>query len=90
MFLYSRAGAVHGFGPSISTGLSCGQHGQPVLLRGVQEVVERDALMGAWWGRYPLIEWEQDRVLGSLDPSLTRRLLRPEPAVPVLPRRFAL
>ena len=77
VFLYSRAGAVHGFGPSISTGLSCGRTGQPVLLRGVQEVVERDALMGAWWGRYPLIECEPGRVLSSLDPSMSRRLLRP-------------
>jgi ribosomal protein S12 methylthiotransferase accessory factor len=77
VFLDPRAGAGHGFGPSISTGLSCGQPGHPVLLRGVQEVVERDALMGAWWGRYPLFEWEPDRVLGSLDPSLSRRLLRP-------------
>jgi ribosomal protein S12 methylthiotransferase accessory factor len=77
VFLHARPGTVHGFGPSISTGLSCGHPGQPVLLRGVQEVIERDALMGAWWGRYPLIEWEQDRVLGSLDPSLPRRVLRP-------------
>ncbi len=77
VFLDPRAGADHGFGPSISTGLSCGCTGQPVLLRGAQEVIERDALMGAWWGRYPLIEWEQDRVLGSLDPSMPRRLLRP-------------
>ncbi len=77
VFLYPRDGSVHGFGPSVSTGLSSGRPGQPVLLRGVQEVVERDALLGAWWGRYPLVEWEPDRVLGLLDPSLTRRLIRP-------------
>jgi ribosomal protein S12 methylthiotransferase accessory factor len=64
-------------GPSVSTGLSCGRIGQPVLLRGVQEVVERDAVLGAWWGRYPLVEWDQCRVLNSLDPSLSHRLSRP-------------
>ena len=48
-------------GPSTSTGLGCGRLGQPVLLRGLQEVIERDALMGAWWGRYPLWEWEAGR-----------------------------
>jgi ribosomal protein S12 methylthiotransferase accessory factor len=47
------------------------------LLRGVQEVIERDALMGAWWGPYPLEEWEPGHVLGSLDPSISDRLLRP-------------
>jgi ribosomal protein S12 methylthiotransferase accessory factor len=76
VFLFARAGS-HGFGPSTSTGLGCGRPGQPVLLRGVQEVIERDALMGAWWGRYPLVEWEQDRVLNELDPALPVRLLRP-------------
>jgi ribosomal protein S12 methylthiotransferase accessory factor len=47
------------------------------LLRGVQEVIERDALMGAWWGRYSLVEWEQERALGILDPSMSDRLSRP-------------
>src|SRR5262249_12774168 len=77
VFLFPRTGAVHAFGPSISTGLSSGRPGHPVLLRGVQEVIERDALMGAWWGRYRLREWEPGRVLEALDPSLRDRLLRP-------------
>jgi ribosomal protein S12 methylthiotransferase accessory factor len=77
VYLYARAGTGHGFGPSISTGLGCGRFGQPVLLRGVQEVIERDAILGAWWGCYPLMEWDQRRVLSTLDPSLSRRLLRP-------------
>jgi ribosomal protein S12 methylthiotransferase accessory factor len=77
VYLYPRPGAAHAIGPSTSTGLSCGRFGQPVLLRGVQEVIERDALMGAWWGRYPLEEWEQGRVLSTLDPSMPGRLLRP-------------
>jgi ribosomal protein S12 methylthiotransferase accessory factor YcaO len=27
---------------------------QHAVLRGVQEVIERDALIGGWWGRYPV------------------------------------
>ena len=37
-------------GPSISTGLSAGKVGDPGIVRGLQEVIERDALVGAWWG----------------------------------------
>src|SRR5262249_32177473 len=37
--------------PSTSTGLSGGTAGQPILLRGLQEVIERDGVVGAWWGR---------------------------------------
>jgi ribosomal protein S12 methylthiotransferase accessory factor len=77
VFLFRWAGSVPTFGPSTSTGLSTGRPGHPVLLRGAQEVIERDAVMGAWWGRYPLREWDRDRILGSLDPSLPDRLLRP-------------
>ena len=77
VFLFGRPGGVHAFGPSTSTGLSSGRPGHPVLLRGIQEVIERDAMMGAWWGRYRLIEWDQGRVLEALDPSLSGRLLRP-------------
>jgi ribosomal protein S12 methylthiotransferase accessory factor len=77
VYLYARAGTVHGFGPATSTGLSSGRFGQPVLLRGLQEVIERDALMGAWWDRYPLEEWPQDRVWSTLGPLVRDRLLRP-------------
>jgi ribosomal protein S12 methylthiotransferase accessory factor len=76
-FLFARTGTAHTFGASISTGLSSGRPGHPVLLRGVQEVIERDALMGAWWGRYRLCDWEPGRVLEALDSSLRNRLLRP-------------
>jgi ribosomal protein S12 methylthiotransferase accessory factor YcaO len=48
-----------------------------VLLRGLQEVIERDALVGAWWGNYPLEEHDPGRVLAGLRPSLPPRLLRP-------------
>jgi ribosomal protein S12 methylthiotransferase accessory factor len=77
VYLYPRPEAGHDFGPSTSTGLCCGSFGQPVLLRGVQEVIERDALMGAWWDNYRLEEWGPVRVLDTLEPGLADRLLRP-------------
>jgi len=43
-----RPGARHRLTPGLSTGLSCGRKGDPVVLRGLQEVLERDALVGAW------------------------------------------
>jgi ribosomal protein S12 methylthiotransferase accessory factor len=77
VFLFPGAGADHAFGPSTSTGLSSGRSGHPVLVRGLQEVIERDALMGAWWGRYRLSECDPGRVWGALDPALRGRLTRP-------------
>lgn len=61
-YLYPRPGAGHRFQPTTSTGLSCGRSGHPVLLRGLQEGIERDALVGAWWERYPLEEWPAEAV----------------------------
>jgi ribosomal protein S12 methylthiotransferase accessory factor len=77
VFLFPRTGDLHAFGPSTSTGLSSGRPGHPVLLRGVQEVIERDALTGAWWGRYRLSESDPGAALATLDHSLRPRLLRP-------------
>jgi ribosomal protein S12 methylthiotransferase accessory factor len=48
-----------------------------VLLRGLQEVIERDALVGAWWGRYPLEEHDALRVFARLPDDLPLRLRRP-------------
>ena len=48
----------------------------PVVLRGLQEVIERDALVGAWWGRYPLEEHDSERVFGFFHSSLPPRLRR--------------
>jgi ribosomal protein S12 methylthiotransferase accessory factor len=76
-YLFSRPGARHQICPSISTGLACGREGDPVLLRGLQEVIERDAAVGAWWGSYPLEEWEHGEVLRALDSDIARRILRP-------------
>jgi ribosomal protein S12 methylthiotransferase accessory factor len=44
------------FGPNVSTGWSAHRTPQEALSRGVREVIERDAVMGAWWGAYPLYE----------------------------------
>ncbi len=77
IFLTSRRGEfqqhLHGF----STGLSCGRTGDPVLLRGVQEVIERDALIGGWWGRYPVDEWSIDVIRDLLGPADWKRVDRP-------------
>jgi ribosomal protein S12 methylthiotransferase accessory factor len=77
VFLQPPVDGEHHLGPAISTGLSCGRAGDPVLLRGLQEVIERDALMGAWWGRYGLEEHDLARVLAVFPPSLPERLQRP-------------
>jgi ribosomal protein S12 methylthiotransferase accessory factor len=63
--------------PLISSGLACGRWGQPVLRRGLQEVIERDAVVGAAWGRYPLEEQDSERIFAGLDPALPPRLIRP-------------
>jgi len=54
-----------------------------MLLRGLQEVIERDAIVGAWWGRYPLEEHPFSPVLTHLGdaarivrPNLTYRCFR--------------
>lgn len=76
-FLEPREQATHRLGPGVSTGLACGQFGQPVLLRGLQEAIERDALLGAWWERYAVEEWPAELVFDSLGRALVQRLLRP-------------
>jgi ribosomal protein S12 methylthiotransferase accessory factor len=63
--------------PSISTGLSAGRAGIPVVLRGLQEVIERDAVVGAWWGTYPLETHPADAVFSSLPAALALRVTRP-------------
>ena len=48
-----------------------------MLLRGLQEVIERDAVVGAWWGSYGLEEWEATAVFDLLGPEIARRVQRP-------------
>ena len=64
------------FAPAVSTGWSA--HGSPdlALLRGVQEVIERDAVMAAWWGRYPLREHRPADIWAALPPWLAARVQR--------------
>jgi ribosomal protein S12 methylthiotransferase accessory factor len=77
VFLMHRRGqrTRHTFG--LSTGLSCAPTADLAVLRGAQEVIERDALMGGWWGRYPLEEWPRQAVVSALGESLWYRLDRP-------------
>lgn len=77
-FLFHGAGEESRIAPSYSTGLSCGRADDPIVLRGLQEVIERDAVVGAWWGSYRLEEWDASVVLKELDPSLPPRFLRPQ------------
>jgi len=44
------------------------------VLRALQEVIERDALLGAWWGGYPMEEFHQETAWG---PEESLRLQRP-------------
>jgi len=64
---------VHGF----STGLSCGPSAEHALLRGLQEVIERDALVGGWWGTYRVEEWPVAVVSGLIGPTDWARVDRP-------------
>jgi ribosomal protein S12 methylthiotransferase accessory factor len=73
-FLLPRAGGRHRFCPATSTGLAAGTAGQPVVLRALQEVIERDALLGAWWGAYPVEEFRPETVWSALE---SHRLQRP-------------
>jgi ribosomal protein S12 methylthiotransferase accessory factor len=76
LHLYGRPASPHRLAPGISTGLSCGRGDHPTVLRGLQEVIERDALMGAWFGRYPLEEWPAGEVLAGFVPGLRERVER--------------
>jgi len=76
-FLFHAAGDRPRISPAYSTGLSCGRSGHPILLRGLQEAIERDGILGAWWGAYGIEEWSAAAVFGELDPSLPPRFRRP-------------
>ena len=67
----------HRFCPGLSTGLASGRTGDPIVLRGLQEVIERDAVVGAWWSRYPLEEHLMPEVIGALGEEIRGRILRP-------------
>lgn len=77
VYLFPRRNEGHRFTPGLSTGLSCGRGADPVLLRGLQEVIERDAMVGAWWGSYPLEEWPAAQVFKLLGSEVVWKLQRP-------------
>lgn len=72
-YLFPRAGCSHRFCPATSTGLAAGTSGQPVALRALQEVIERDAVLGAWWGAYPVEEFSQETAWGAEESLRLRR-----------------
>jgi ribosomal protein S12 methylthiotransferase accessory factor len=75
--VFLEPGKDWSFAPALSTGLAAGRVGDPVVLRGVQEVIERDALVGSWWGRYPLEEHDWEAVFTRFSGELSARLRRP-------------
>lgn len=77
VYLLPRRGESQRYMHGFSTGLTCGKVGHPVLLRGAQEVIERDALVGGWWGRYGVEEWPEDVVREILGAEIWRRVDRP-------------
>lgn len=72
-FLFPSA---HRLCPGLSTGLACAATADRALLRGAQEVVERDAVLGAWWGLYPLEAWDLEPPLRLRRPHLRYRFFR--------------
>ena len=77
VYLHPRVERPHGIAPGLSTGLAAGRAGHPILLRGLQEVIERDAVVGAWWGAYDLEEFRSEDVLAGLGPERAERVRRP-------------
>ncbi len=75
--LFAAPGEGHGVAPKISTGLAAGRAGDPVVLRALQEVIERDALVRAWWGELPLEAIDPERVFAELGQEIAARALRP-------------
>ncbi|MEK7484131.1 MAG: YcaO-like family protein, partial [Planctomycetota bacterium] len=75
-YLGCRSGETHQIAPMISTGMSAGTFGFPVLLRGLQEVIERDALVGVWWQKYTVEEWPEDSIW-ELFPEESIQMRRP-------------
>ncbi len=77
VFLNAGGRHVHRFCPGLSTGLAAGRTGDPLVLRGLQEVIERDAVVGAWWGRYALEEFPVADLLKRIRADAAARVLRP-------------
>ena len=48
-----------------------------MVLRGLQELIERDALVGGFWGEYPLEKWPNELVFSILSRDIPERVERP-------------
>lgn len=77
VFLSLPPGACNRCCPGVSTGLASGPADAPLVLRGLQEVIERDAVVGAWWERYPLEEYRAADVFAHLGAQAAERCQRP-------------
>lgn len=75
--LHAAPGSPHGILPMTSTGLSAGGLERPLVLRGLQEVIERDALTRAWWGEYALEEIDGSSAFARLGAEIEARVRRP-------------
>jgi ribosomal protein S12 methylthiotransferase accessory factor len=75
-FMDLRPGARHRFTPAISTGWSAHRSVDRAVLRGIQEVIERDALIGGWWGVYPIFAHALEVSSELARPNLTYRAYR--------------
>lgn len=75
--LFAADHQPHRIAPSISTGLACGPTAQQALLAGLQEVIERDAFVGGWWGAYALESYDAREVFHQLGDDVFQRVVRP-------------
>ncbi len=67
-----RPGAHHRFAPAISTGWAAHRSVPRAVLRAVQELIERDALMRAWWGANAVEEHAFEDVVGDVGERVAR------------------
>lgn len=77
VFLDLPPGEDHVLAPGISTGLVAGPRRAPLVLWGLHEVLERDAVVGAWWDAYPLTRLDPVACFHALGAARAARLQRP-------------
>lgn len=76
VYLMPRSGKLQQFTFGFSTGLSCGPTADVAILRGTQEVIERDALIGGWWRRYEVVEYPRDQIVDLIGEGIWSALDR--------------
>lgn len=65
------------FGPAISTGWAAHATLAAATEAAVREVIERDAVVGAWWGHYAIVELAEPTVRAQIGDAKWSRLARP-------------